>query len=97
MPGAHRVKRGSPLTARFTITPDGCWLWQGARKSNGYGNVRWQGKVVPAHRAVWEVLVGPCPLDKQFHHVCGNRPCVNPAHGQWVPVAAHNNFGRWRY
>jgi len=33
-----------------------------------------------AHRAVYQLLVGPIPLGLQIDHLCRNRVCVNPAH-----------------
>ena len=57
----------------------GCWFWKGAR-ANGYGYVRWKGKVEPAHRVVYRILRGPIPEGKELDHLCRNRPCVNPDH-----------------
>jgi hypothetical protein len=37
-----------------------------------------------AHRAVYELLVGPIPPDLPMDHLCGVTSCVNPAHLQIV-------------
>lgn len=73
----EKIKKGS-----------GCWEWQGALNSTGYGNVSWHGKVYTAHRvAAW--LVGliahpSAPRNKQDQgyvlHTCDNRKCCNPKH-----------------
>lgn len=83
-------ERRRRMMARVQIEPDGCWRWTGAKNEKGYGNQRVGDTVTRAHRAVWEALVGPCPPGKEFHHTCGVRACVNPAHGQWVDIQDHH-------
>ena len=59
----------------------GCWLWTGAYHTEGYGYVSRKGRWWKlAHRWVYELLVGVIPEDKDLHHKCGNRACVNPEH-----------------
>ncbi len=64
-----------------------CWEWTGALDYQGYGVVgrgpRGAGKM-QAYRAVWELLVGPIPDDMHYDHLCKNRACVNPDHGEIV-------------
>src|SRR3990167_3143697 len=53
--------------------PGGCWRWIGYIGPYGYGLV-WNletRKPMPAHRA-------------EYDHLCRNRWCVNPTHGQIV-------------
>lgn len=61
-----------------------CWLWLGAKNSNGYGHFvrRKNGKQkkVYAHRYVYAELVGPIPRGHEVHHSCYNRWCCNPSH-----------------
>jgi len=61
---------------------DGCWLWTGARASNGYGSFRFADRpcATAAHRAAWELACGPIPHGMHVLHRCDNPPCVNPAH-----------------
>ena len=63
---------------RFFERGPGCWIWSGAQQGAGYGTSRFDGKQVPAHRAVYMTLVGPIPRGLQLDHICRNRLCVNP-------------------
>lgn len=65
---------------------DGCWEWTASRNATtGYGQFNFKdstGKRAPttAHRAAWELLVGPIPAGMHVDHICFNRGCVNPDH-----------------
>lgn len=59
---------------------DGCWLWRGASGKNGYGKIRRNGVRVMAHRASYELCVGPIPDGLKVCHHCDNGRCVNPSH-----------------
>lgn len=67
---------------------NGCWEWQGARNSTGYGLVAWHGKTYTAHRvAAWLTGLVELPSaptnykDKTYVlHKCDNRLCCNPSH-----------------
>jgi hypothetical protein len=61
--------------------PSGCWVWRAGLR-NGYGEFRPDPKSkAPAHRVVWELLVGPIPDGMELdHRRCRNKRCVNPDH-----------------
>tara|TARA_R110000751_G_C13691239_1_gene472360 strand:- start:309 stop:848 length:540 start_codon:yes stop_codon:yes gene_type:complete len=67
------------LLAGFERGP-GCWLWNKARITKGYGHLRRDGTMVLAHRAMFEMFVGPIPDGMFVLHKCDNPPCVNPEH-----------------
>ena len=71
---------------------DDCWPWWGAIGSNGYGTATSDGFRVPAHRFVYERLVGPIPEGLVLDHLCRVRHCVNPRHLE--PVANAENVRR---
>lgn len=67
------------LFPKIKITKD-CWNWQGCKTQAGYGQIKIGDKVVYAHRAIYELLVGNIQAGMHIDHLCRNRGCVNPAH-----------------
>lgn len=73
----------------YVVDPDtGCWLWQKAITTHGYGSThtpRPNPVKVFAHRMMWERVNGPIPQGEGYHgtcvlHHCDNPSCVNPEH-----------------
>lgn len=66
---------------------DDCIDWPYSVMSNGYGTVRFEGRVTTAHRAALIVWKGypPSPEHQAAHEplICHNRKCVNPRHLSW--------------
>lgn len=83
------------LAENYALEPNtGCWLWLGHVRPNGYGQV-WSPKerrLVGAHRAMYEHLIGPVPKTLDLDHLCRVRCCVNPAHLE--PVSRSENLRR---
>ncbi len=70
-----------------------CWEWTAYKTQGGYGQIRGEDqKMIYAHRAVYELLVGEIPEGLQIDHLCRNRSCVNPDHLE--PVTAKENIRR---
>lgn len=73
-----------------------CWEWTGTLDQNGYGVLgrgpRGAGNIA-AHRAVYELMVGPIPEDMCYDHLCRNPPCVNPDHGEIVTPEENKRRG----
>jgi hypothetical protein len=79
-------RRKSPVP--YIVNPEtGCWEWQLAKTSAGYG---WMdhapGQTSQAHRRYYEAKYGPIPDGMELHHACPKatgwvrRGCVNPDH-----------------
>jgi len=68
------------------VADDGCWLWTGRTfPDSGRGvfpiqrtNGKWQR--AQAHRAAYELLVGPILDRLVLDHLCNNKICVAPEH-----------------
>lgn len=78
---------------RYLVDEAGCWIWQGALWSNGYGkpSVEIHGTRL-AHRAFYLEHVGPVPDGLDLDHLCRVRSCVNPEHLE--PVTRSVNLTR---
>jgi hypothetical protein len=97
-----RVRTDGPVA---DLRPDlgRCWPWTGPPTSNGYGQVRRDGKPIRAHVVAWELACGEqAPPGLRFEHFACSGPasrlCCNPAHVR--PVCArrahgHRFIGTW--
>ena len=69
--------------------PQGCWIWTGARHSQGYGMVGGYrlatGKRImqTVHRLMLKIQGGAIPPGADVIRTCQNMSCVNPAHLQF--------------
>lgn len=77
-----------PLAERFWPKvdrrgPHECWPWLAGTDGHRYGAIGAGGKygrVLKAHRVMWELTSGPIPKGMEVLHRCDNPGCVNPAH-----------------
>jgi predicted XRE-type DNA-binding protein len=74
-----KVEKNGPIF-RPELGP--CWLWLGTIIRGGYGMVRdpENHKMVPAHRAAFEIEKGKLAKEFDCCHKCDNPPCVRPSH-----------------
>lgn len=91
--------RGHDFVARFLakihVIEGGCWEWQAATGGRCGGDQARYGVITSAdgsknmlaHRASYELFVGPLPEALVVDHKCMNRTCVNPDHLEAVTLA----------
>lgn len=73
------------IAARFWLKtsrePNGCILWTGSLRPDGYGQFTVNGKRrTSAHRYAFEMAYGPVPSGLNVCHRCDRPTCVNPQH-----------------
>jgi len=71
--------------------PEECWVSENKTR-RGYWTVRRNGRIVLAHRAMYELIKGEIPSGLQLDHLCRNRACINPSHLE--PVTCRVNLLR---
>ena len=91
MTTSHSTPHALPdrIRTKFEIVgdpDDECWLWTASLR-DGYGQLRYEGRIRGAHVVIYELLVGPVPTELELDHLCRARRCVNPAHMEPVTHA----------
>jgi hypothetical protein len=81
------------LFDKFIPEPNsGCWLWTAGLSAGTYGSFYFEGRTQKAHRAAYQLLVGPIPDGLDLDHLCRTRICCNPDHLE--PVTRSENLLR---
>lgn len=85
-----KVNKAGPLPLVRGVTGR-CWLWTGGNDGRpaGYGRAWHNGRMVGAHRASYELNVGPIPAGYDIDHRCRTPRCVRPEHLR--PLTHHAN------
>lgn len=87
------------ILSKVKIDSNECWIWPLSLSHNGYGLVKFDGKMQQVHRLVYKLLVGPIPDDLTCDHLCRVRNCCNPAHIDIITRVENTrrgNVGKWR-
>lgn len=73
------------LRSRCHINDNGCWEWEGALESQGYGYVgpNYTGTRL-VHRVMYILTFGEASKDLEIDHLCRNKKCCNPDHLELV-------------
>ena len=78
------------LSVGWVVASDGCWLWNGTIRSDGYGQVGSRRRIHSlAHRVSYETHRGAIPDRLTLDHLCRNRRCINPEHLEPVSQAVN--------
>ncbi len=83
------------LIPKLVEDSSGCWLFTGARHSEGYGVIARGGHgngMLYAHRVTFEFFICEIPTDLHLDHLCRVRHCCNPWHLE--PVTCRVNLIR---
>lgn len=75
---------------RYIPEPNsGCWLWLGAINKAGYGQIRYNKKIINAHRYYYQKYNNiTLPYNVVVRHKCDNPLCVNPEH---MEIGSHQD------
>lgn len=80
----ERVKRS------IVVSEAGCWIWQGNRAINGYGQTNYRGKTIVLHRRMYEIHHNIKLGRWQYAcHSCDVKLCCNPEH-LWIGTPKDN-------
>lgn len=92
--GKTKTRNGEPMRFihEIAVTYQGmdCLIWPFSIDSNGYGDIRVDGKTQAAHRYICELTKGPPPTPgHEAAHSCGkgHRGCVSQSHLRWATNA----------
>ena len=64
--------------AKTEWAENGCLLWTAVLINEGYGRFWYEGKHTLAHRAAYEIFVGPIPDGMTVDHECHNKDPICP-------------------
>lgn len=85
--GPYKVKIKSETQIKYEFystvrigTLAECWVWEGYVNQDGYGRVRYRGRLQLAHRIAWQMEGWAIGTGMRILHTCDNPRCVNLTH-----------------
>ncbi len=94
----HNRTRMSITSDDYTVEDRGhetpCWIWDHHLSPLGYGKVAYRGKVIFAHRRMYEQEVGPISNGEECDHLCRQPSCIRPSHIELVGHRENVRRGR---
>ena len=77
---AKILDRVTHIFNRVDTTEDGCWLFAGNQKADGYCQIRVDTDRMEVHRWSYIYFRGKIPKGYQIDHLCKVKNCINPCH-----------------
>jgi hypothetical protein len=68
------------IRANIKVNAKGCWEWQLFIRRSGYGQMKFEGKTVDAHRVSYRCFHGEIAEGLFVCHRCDDKRCCNPEH-----------------
>lgn len=88
-----RARWRKHIENRCRVNESGCWIWQRARGSHGYGSTRIPGNgtapPITASRLSFLAFNGELADNEEPRHTCNNKLCCRPDH--LIPGSHHAN------
>ncbi len=74
------------IRAHLNYKDDDCLAWPFSKNWNGYGQLKYDGRIQKAHRVMCIMAHGEPPPTYVAAHSChkGHEGCVNPRHLSWT-------------
>lgn len=72
-----KINKEGPIYKRFKSR---CWVWTAKGHRQGYGRIKYEGRLQLAHRVAYKLTGHDLPDDVKLLHHCDNTACCRPSH-----------------